>query len=224
MAPSPIRVLLVDDHRTVLWGLVKLVESAGPAFELVATASRGSEALVLAETHRPDVIALDLDLGEQSSIELIPELRRRSGAKIVILTGVVDTELHERAVRAGARGIVHKSDAADVILKAIARVQAGEFWLERAMMGRVFSSPAEREGAAGAPGGALTAAERKVIAEVVRLRSAPNKVIADALGISPHTLRNHLSAVYAKLSLARRLDLVLYAIEHQLVAPAPRRA
>jgi DNA-binding NarL/FixJ family response regulator len=224
MAAGPIRVLLVDDHRTVLWGLVKLVESAGPAFEVVATASCCSEALALAETHRPDVIALDLDLGERSTIDIIPELRRRSGGRIVILTGVADTELHERAVRAGARGIVHKSDPADVILRAIARVQAGEFWLERAMMGRIFSSSAEPECAAGGPGGALTAAERKVVAEVVRLRSAPNKVIADALGISPHTLRNHLSAVYAKLSLARRLDLVLYAIEHKLVAPAPRRA
>ena len=66
---------------------------------------------------------------------------------------------------------------------------------------------------------ALTPAERKVIVEVVRHKSSPNKVIADALGISGHTLRNHLASIYDKLAFNRRLDLVLYAIERKLDQP-----
>lgn len=120
----------------------------------------------------------------------------------------------------GARGFVHKSEPAEVILKAIAHVHAGEVWLDRATVGKVFTSFSgggpRRCGEARDSRDALTPAERRVIAQVVRHKSAPNKVIADALGISTHTLRNHLASIYGKLSLNRRLDLVLYAIERKL--------
>jgi DNA-binding CsgD family transcriptional regulator len=62
----------------------------------------------------------------------------------------------------------------------------------------------------------LTPAERKVVSAVVRHRSAPNKVIAAALNISEHTLRNHLSTIYSKLDIHRRVDLVMYAVERKL--------
>lgn len=223
-APA-IRVLLVDDHRSVLWGLAKLIESAGaPPLQLVATASSGAEALAAAASHRPDVILLDLDLGECNGAELVSGLRQ-GGAKVIILTGAGDPGVQDRAVMVGASGFVHKSEPAETILKAISHVHAGELWLERAAVARMFNhfcqSRPERGKAETPVHETLTPAERKVIVEVVRLKSAPNKVIADALRISAHTLRNHLASIYDKLGLNRRLDLVLYAIERKL-DQAPR--
>jgi two-component system, NarL family, nitrate/nitrite response regulator NarL len=213
-----VRVLVVDDHRAVLWGLGKLIESAGPPLELVGTASNSADALAASAGHRPNVVLLDLDLGTANGADLVPQMCQ-NGAKVIILSGSADPELRERAVMAGASGFVHKSEPAETILRAITRVHAGEVWLERATVARMFASfrqPGPRSTAEAAPEDALTPAERKVIVQVVRHKSAPNKVIADALGISAHTLRNHLASIYDKLSLNRRLDLVLYAVERKL--------
>jgi DNA-binding NarL/FixJ family response regulator len=218
---QPIRVLLVDDHRSVLWGLAKLIESARPALELVDVATCPSEALLATQKHRPHVVLLDLDLGGQSGLDLVPQLA--SQAAVLILSGLRDPESLERAVVDGARGVIHKSEPAELILKAIERVHAGEPWLDRTAMGRVLQRLSRRSAAKSEPPrhASLTPAEHKVVAAVVRQRSAPNKVIAAALHISEHTLRNHLTAIYGKLGVGRRIDLVLHAMEHRLVQPSP---
>jgi two-component system, NarL family, nitrate/nitrite response regulator NarL len=216
IATQPIRVLLVDDHRSVLWGLAKLIESARPHLELVELATCHREALAAVEKHRPHVVLLDLDLGSESGLDLVPHMS--SKAAVLILTGVSEPAARERAVLAGARGVIHKSEPAEVILKAIERVHAGEPWLERAAIGRVLQSLSRRQ-TEPAPHDSLTAAERKVVSAVVRQRSAPNKVIAASLHLSEHTLRNHLASIYGKLGIKRRVDLVLHAMEHQLAQP-----
>jgi two-component system nitrate/nitrite response regulator NarL len=219
-ATQPIKVLLVDDHRSVLWGLAKLVESARPQLELVDLATCHREALAAMEKHRPHVVLLDLDLGSESGFDLVPQLA--SQAAILILTGLRDPAVQERAVLAGARGVIHKSEPAEVVLKAIERVHAGEPWLDRTAMGRVLQSISRQQGRQSEPPPhtTLSPAERKVVAAVVRQRSAPNKVIAAALHLSEHTLRNHLSSIYGKLGINRRVDLVLHAIEHGLAHPS----
>jgi len=215
------RVLLVDDHLSMLWGLRKLIESAGPGMELVGAVSCAAEARDAATRLRPDVIVLDLDLGGGSDSSLVSDLRALCPARILLFTGCRDAALLERAVEAGASGLVQKSESAAVILKAIVSVHEGELWLDRSLLGRVFQTLVKRRAAEPRPAHeALTPAERRIVAEVVRHKSEPNKVIADALKISTHTLRNHLASIYAKLSLNRRLDLVLYAIERKLDHPS----
>jgi two-component system nitrate/nitrite response regulator NarL len=215
------RVLLVDDHLSMLWGLRKLIESAGPGLELVGAVSTAAEVRDAVARLRPDVIVLDLDLGGGSDASLVSDLRVLSPARILLFTGCRDAALLERAVEAGASGLVQKSESAAVILKAIASVHAGDLWLDRSLLGRVFQTLVKRRVAEPRPAHeALTPAERRIVAEVVRHKSEPNKVIADALKISTHTLRNHLASIYAKLSLNRRLDLVLYAIERKLDHPS----
>jgi DNA-binding NarL/FixJ family response regulator len=141
---------------------------------------------------------------------------------VLILTGLSEGEAKERAFLAGARGFIHKSEPAEVILKAIECVHAGEVWLDRAAMAGVLRTLSRQRGSESQQGtySTLTAAERKVVAAVVRQKSAPNKVIAAALNISEHTLRNHLSTIYGKLGLSKRLDLVLHAMEHWLEQPS----
>ena len=219
-ATQPIRVLLVDHHRCVLWGLAKLIESARPELELADIATCHSEALAAMEKHRPHVVLLDLELGSESGFDLLPQLT--SQAAVLILTGVRDPAAHERAVVAGARGVIQKSEPAEVILKAVARVHAGEPWLDRVVMGRVLQTLSRRQGieTEQPPHTTLTAAERKVVTAVVRQRSAPNKVIAEALHLSEHTVRNHLASIYGKLGISKRIDLVLHAVEHRLAQPS----
>jgi two-component system nitrate/nitrite response regulator NarL len=101
-------------------------------------------------------------------------------------------------------------------------VHAGEPWLDRSAMGIVLQTLSRQQGRQSEPPphATLTAAERKVVAAVVRQRSAPNQVIAAALHLSEHTLRNHLSSIYGKLGINKRVNLVLHAIEHWLVQPS----
>ena len=217
----PIRVLLVEDHKTVIWGLEKLIDSAWPDMQKVGAATCKAAALAAAAEHSPHVVVLDLDLGGESGLDLIPQFVRTGTTRVVVLTGVRDPAIYEHAVIAGARGIVHKSEPAPVILKAIERVHAGEMWLDGATVASIFAalSTAPQSGRAPNPEPAhsrLTAAERKTMAAVVHHKSAPNKVIASTLHLSEHTLRNHLASIYSKLGLHKRLELVLYALDHKL--------
>lgn len=213
-APRPISVLLVDDHRSVLWGLGKLVESASPHLELAGLATCQVEALAAIKQHAPDVVVLDLDLGEDSGLDLISKICGDS--QVLILTGSHDPEVHQRAMLTGARGVVHKAEAAEVILKAITRVHAGEPWLDRGSLGKLLGAFSRRAAGESPPHCTLTAAERKVVAAIVRHKGSPNKVVAAFLHLSEHTLRNHLASIYSKLGIHRRVDLVLYGIEHGL--------
>src|ERR687889_1402572 len=110
-----IRVLLVDDHKTMLWGLTQLINSAAPRMTVVATASGRDEALEAARREQPDVILLDLDLGAADGADLLPSLLKESKARVLICTGVRDPEAHDRAVLRGARGVVHKEESAELI-------------------------------------------------------------------------------------------------------------
>jgi two-component system, NarL family, nitrate/nitrite response regulator NarL len=211
----PISVLLVDDHRSVLWGLGKLIESASPQMKLADSVTCPRDAVTAMKQHAPDVVLLDLDLGEESGLELVPQIC--GDAQVLILTGSRDTESHQRAMLAGARGVLHKTEPAEVILKAIARVHAGEPWLDRGSLGKLLDAFSRRSMDPEIPAhSTLTAAERKVVGAVVRHKGLPNKVVAASLHLSEHTLRNHLASIYSKLGIHRRIDLVLYGVEHKL--------
>lgn len=135
---APIRVFLIDDHRTILWGLERLIETGKPAMRVVGSATSYTEALKLLDAAAPDVIVLDIDLGKESGLDAIPWLIAASAAKILVLTGLRDSSVHDKAVLAGARGVVEKEASADTILTAIAKVHEGQLWLDRAATGRVF--------------------------------------------------------------------------------------
>ena len=122
---NPIRILLIDDHQSFLWGMVKLIESESPNIKVIGTASDIAEALAILEREQPDVILLDIDLRGVNSLDSMPLLRKATSAMVLILTGVRDADTHERAVLAGARGVVQKEESAEMILKAIKKVYEG---------------------------------------------------------------------------------------------------
>lgn len=218
---TAIRVLLVDDHATLLWGLERLIESARPAMEVVGTARDCQEALEQAAALAPDVILLDLDLGGKSAVGIIPQLSARAHARILVLTASGEQALLDAAIRNGARGLLRKDAPAEQVIRAIGKVHQGEIWLEQAMLGRVLDAvlnPATRRlaDADSSRAATLTEKERKVIHAVVEQCCAANKVIAARLFISEHTLRNHLTSIYQKLGVGNRLELYFYAVKHHI--------
>ncbi len=117
---SPIKVLLVDDQPTLLWGLEMLIQAEWPRMAVVGKATDRAAALRLAAEAQPDVILLDLNLNGDLSLDFLPELCRLSpAARVLIFTGLRDPLLHERALRNGAVGIVLKDEPAGALLDAI---------------------------------------------------------------------------------------------------------
>ncbi|HEX8962620.1 MAG TPA: response regulator transcription factor [Rhodocyclaceae bacterium] len=220
-AADPIGVFLVDDHRCMLWGLEKLVAGEQPRMRVAGKAGSREEALAGIAAAQPDVVLLDLDLGGCSSLEFLPQLLESSAAQVLVLTGTRDSDSLDRAIALGARGIVSKEEAADVLVSAIEGVHRGELWLDRAAMARVLGAMTRpRRAEPQRCVEPLTPKERQIVAAIVAQRGAKGDVIAAQLHMSGHTLRNHLTTIYRKLDVKNRLELVMFALENGLAAPA----
>lgn len=214
-----IRVLLIDDHAVVRAGLRMLIESR-PEMKIVGEAGNGADAVKLAAREQPDIILLDLDIGGESGLDVLPKVREAAEhARVLILTGTSDTVMHQRAVGLGALGIVLKEKAADMLLKAITKVHEGEVWLDNSMMSSVlagFTGGREKEiDPEQAKIATLTPREREIISLIGE--GLKNKQIADRLFISETTVRNNLTIIYDKLDVSDRLELVVYAYRYGLV-------
>jgi two-component system nitrate/nitrite response regulator NarL len=220
-----IRVMLVDDHKTMLWGLHRLIEGAQTGMEVVGSATSCAEARAQLDACTPDVVLLDLDLDGHSSLELLPELLA-AGARVLVFTGARDQALLDRAVRDGARGLLQKDAPAETLLEAIAKVHAGDMWIDHAVMTRLLSEM-QRPAALRKPDAdavklaSLTQREHKIIQAIVQGNGALNRSLAQNLFISEHTLRNHLVSIYKKLDVANRLELYVYAVKHELGTEDP---
>lgn len=218
-ADATIRILLVDDHRSVLWGLEKLIEGEAPRMQVVGKATSSGEAMQLLDETTIDLLLLDIDLGGENGINAIPALIAKSNCRVLVLTGSRDVSVHDSAMLAGAMGVVEKGESAETILKAIAKVHAGEIWLDRQATGRIFKELSRtHSGRAQDPEAqkiaSLTPRERQVVAEIGNDAAAGSRVIAERLRISEHTLRNHIASIYEKLEMSSRLELFAYAAKH----------
>lgn len=220
---AAIRILLVDDHKTMLWGLEKLLEGE-PAMRLVGTAHNSETALAQAAALQPDVIVLDLDLEGKSSVDILPQLLACGPARVLILSGNRDQSLLASTVRLGAKGVVGKEAPAEVVLDAIRKVHRGEPCIDPGLMSYLLSelsAPAPKADPEAARIASLTPKERKIVAMVVEGNGAPNKELAARLFIAEHTLRNNLTTIYQKLGVANRLELYVYATRNGLGTNVP---
>jgi two-component system nitrate/nitrite response regulator NarL len=216
--------MIVDHHRMVSAGLRLLVESQ-TGMKVVAMATNEAEALALADVQSPDLILLDLELGTENGLTLLPKLRHVArDARVLVLTGLRDLEAHREAMRLGAMGIVLKDQGAEVLIKAMEKVRAGEVWIDRAMMG-LFSEVRRRDlnhHAANDRNVYLTQREREVISLIAE--GLKNKQIGERLSISDTTVTHHLSSIFSKLGVSDRLELVIYAFAHNLTKAPPQSA
>jgi DNA-binding NarL/FixJ family response regulator len=221
-AVKPIQVLLIDDHAVVRSGLRMVIESKS-GLKVVGEAGNRADALAIAARAQPDIILLDLDLNGSSGLDFLAELFTLAPeARVIILTGVYDAAAHQRAMHLGAMGLVLKEKAAEVVIKAIEKVYAGEVWFDRVMMGHMISqlsratlTPKSKPEAQRIA--SLTEREREIVALIGE--GLKNKLIANRLFISETTVRHHLTSVFDKLGVSDRLELIIYAYRHGLAKP-----
>jgi len=210
---------MIDDHAVLRAGLRMIIESR-IGMVVVGEAENRRESLAAIAQEPPDIILLDLDLGDENGLDLLPELLTAvRDARIILLTGIRDAEVQRRAILLGAMGLVSKQKAADTVIRAIEKVYAGEVWLDRAMIAsilndRVNPNVAPDQNTETLRIAKLTERER----EVIRLigEGIKNRQIAERMYISEATVRHHLTSVFAKLGVEDRFELVIYAFQHGL--------
>jgi DNA-binding NarL/FixJ family response regulator len=217
-----ISILLVDDHAVIRTALKLAIQNC-PGLKMVGEAANREEALALKNREQPDIILLDLDLGGESGLDLIPELTDGgSHSKVIVLTGMRDPEMHHQAVKLGAMGVVQKEKAIDVLISAIERVSAGEAWLDPSLMARVLSEVStagknKKVDPEAAKIAALSDREREVL--LLISEGLKNKEIAERLFISEWTVRHHITSIFNKLDVSDRVDLILYSYRNGLATP-----
>ncbi|MBV9680998.1 MAG: response regulator transcription factor [Solirubrobacterales bacterium] len=212
-----IRVLVVDDHDLFRAGLSSLL-SAQPGIEVVAQASGGRMGVRLAGELQPDVVLMDVRMPDLEGPEATRKiLERHPATRIVALTVVSDEADVEAVVEAGASGFLTKDTPIDSLVLAVRAAANGVAWLSpraaEVVLGRV-----RRDGADGKPDASLvddlSAREREVLRLIAR--GLENAEIAQELGISPRTAKNHVSNILAKLGLPSRIQAAIYAVRRGL--------
>lgn len=208
----------------VCWGLERLVQTAHPRIELAGTAPLADFAPASLERTPVDVIVFVIEGAEE--LAELASLQSSCPAKFLMVTGLHDAELCDRAVLAGARGVVRTWDPPQALVKAIEKIDEGELWIDRSATSRIFLAMARQKAAEGRDPertkiSTLTPRERQTIAAFTSDAAAPAKVIASRLCISEHTLRNHLTSIYNKLDVSNRTDLYAYATRHGLTQTGP---
>ena len=218
----PIRIVVIDDHVIVRAGLRMLIDNH-EGMIVVGEAGTRIDALVITAQEQPDIILLDLDIGGESGLDFLRELLgSATQARVLVLTGVRDPEAHRRAVHLGAMGLVFKDKAAEVLIKAIEKVHAGEVWLDRSLTASVLSEKSQADQSRmtdpeDAKIGSLTTREREIVGLVCE--GLKNKQIGERLFISEATVRNHLTSILSKLGVSDRFELALYSYRQHLAKP-----
>ena len=218
-----VRVVVVDDHPVVRRGLVALLTTL-PGIEVVAEAVDGEAGVRETQLHRPDVVLMDLQMPGTDGVEATRRIRAAvPAAAVLVLTMFDDDAMVATALSAGARGYLLKGAEQEEIARAIAAVVAGEAILaapvaRRALerlAGAVAAGPASSRPASG-PLAALTEREYEILGLLASGRRT--QAIAAQLHLSPKTVSNNLTTVFAKLGVAGSTEAVALARDHGLGA------
>jgi two-component system NarL family response regulator len=201
-----IRVLIADDHITVLEGLASII-SRQSDMTVLAQASDGAELVLLWEKHRPDVTLVDLRMPKLDGVGAIEEIRRKDpSARLIVLTTFdTDTDILN-AIKAGAKGYLLKDSGRDELLDCIRMVYRGETCLPASLVQKLATS-LHRE--------ALTAREVEVLQLLAYGKS--NKEISTSLSISEATVKSHLGNLFRKLDVLSRTEAIATANKRGLI-------
>jgi DNA-binding NarL/FixJ family response regulator len=207
----PVKILLADDHAVVRQGLRAILEREG--FEAVGEASDGREAIRLCEKYRPDVAVLDVTMPLLNGIDAAREIRKTNPAtKLVLLTMHTEEHLVLESLRAGVKGYVLKTKAADELVQAIRAVCKGEMYLTQSLSRTLVQAFLAKETL---PDTSLSDRERQVLQLVAEGRTS--KEIASILNISVKTTESHRSNIMDKLNIHDTAGLVRYAIRNGII-------
>jgi NarL family two-component system response regulator LiaR len=209
--PSPIRVLLVDDHTMVRRGLATFLKIYDD-LALAGEASDGTEALALCEKTKPDVVLMDLVMPGMDGVAATRAIRARfPDVQVLALTSFKENERIRNVLEAGAIGYLLKDITADDLADAIRLAHLGRTTLAP----QAAQSMVEAATQPPAPGLDLTERERVVLALVVE--GLNNTQIAARLFVSPSTIKSHVSNILSKLGVSSRTEAATLALRHRLI-------
>lgn len=216
---DPINILIVDDHPAFRFGLRKLFE-AEPGMRIAGEASEGPEAIRKTLEIRPHILLLDLALRGQTGLEVLRDLSAAgSHAKVIILTAAIQKSEIAQALRLGARGIVLKESATELIIESVRVVMSGRYWVGRENVSDVVQLLSRLLPGAGESGPrknfGITPREMEVVTAIVAGYS--NREIAHKLTLSEQTIKHHITNIFDKLGVSNRMELTLFAVSHHLI-------
>lgn len=219
---SPANILIVDDHAIFRQGLRKLFDERAE-FTVVGEAATGAEALAAVRQLSPDILLLDLQLGDMTGLDVLRRLGPNLETKVILLGADIQRADELTAILLGARGVVGKYSASDTLFTSIRAVLEGEMWVTREVIGELIGLLRTRESSSSdalAHFG-LTARELEVVQAVVQ--GMGNREISESLGISQFTVKHYMTRIFDKLLVSNRVELALFATRQGLAQNRPTR-
>jgi len=218
-SPETVRILLADDHPILRHGLRKLLE-VEPDLRVIGEAGDGIEAVKGVRRLKPDLLLLDLNMPRQTGLEALREIGPMSSTRTVVLAAAIEKAQVAEAIQFGARGVVLKESATELLLRCIRSVLGGQYWVGREVVFSLIEAlrdllPMNGNSQNGQANFGLTPREMEVIAAVVN--GYTNKDMAQSFSLSVQTVKHHLTSIFDKLGVSNRLELALFAVNHHLV-------
>jgi two-component system, NarL family, nitrate/nitrite response regulator NarL len=220
--PTPLRIVIAD-HQTIFREGLKRLLATEPDITVVADTGDATEAVRLVREHQPDVLLLELAM--TGGLDVLKRLVS-TPVKALALTANAEKSAVLEALHYGVRGVVLKESPTDLLFKSIRKVAENEYWIGRddvAMVIEAMRAQAQQaEAAKRVNKFRLTRREMDIVEAVAAGES--NKGIAQRLKLSEDTVKHHISNVFDKLGVFSRLELALFAINHQLVGDTQQLA
>ena len=219
-------ILIADDHALFRQGLRKLLEEER-SFRVVGEAADGAEAVQCVQELKPDVLLLDVSMPRHPGLEVLRELETSAArVRTVVLAASIEKSQIVEALEHGARGVVMKECASDVLMESIRTVMAGHYWIGREKVFDILRALRELQ-AAPIPEKpqnryGLTVRELQIVTKVAA--GYTNKDIAKEFSLCERTVKHHLTSVFDKVGVSTRLELALFAVFHNLAENGGLRA
>ncbi len=221
---ATIRIVILDNHTLVRAGLRCIIENQH-GMKVVGEAGNLNEALTVVAATWPDIILIEQSPESGLSFEVFLEIKKAwDQARLILVTGSNDREIHLKAVQSGVLGVLLKTQTPEILLKAINKVFNGEVWIEHSLIANLVTSSIHAQSNPDPETDGihqLSEREREVILFIGR--GLKNKQIADHLCIGETTVRHHLTSIYSKLGVTDRLELLVFAHSHKLTQAIPVR-
>lgn len=213
-----IKIMIAEGHAMVRDVIKKLLEKEDD-FRVVGEARNSREVLDQLPKLHPDVLLLDLDMRRESALDVIRNLNGVArDLRIMLLTGEITDGAVVEALRLGARGVIMKDAASNLLFRSIRAVMAGEYWIDRksvADLVRALQVAPSSQHAADSPNSyGLTQREIEILSAIVD--GYTNKEVAKKLSISEQTVKHHLTNIFEKVGVSNRLELALFAMNNHL--------
>lgn len=213
--------LFVADPDALARASVSAMVQTHPLIRLADELSTREELLAEVDRQAAEVILIDLNLPPAGGLDALRRLRElQPVGKVVMMGEVMDDWAVAESIRLGARGVLSKDAARELLLECISEVYAGHYWVERGGGLDSVRILAENPGAIHSNvGERLSQREKQVIGFI--LEGCTNRQIAETLHTSEQVVKNHLSRIFDKVGVYNRLELALYALNHRLLTPSP---